>query len=71
MVPHLVRPLVGYRPGRLLPASMLGGAVLLLVADIAVRIVSPGQELKLGVVTAFVGAPFFLWLLLSNRRQGL
>lgn len=71
VVPHLVRPLVGYRPGRLLPASMLGGAVLLLVADIAVRIVSPGQELKLGVVTAFVGAPFFLWLLLSNRRQGL
>ncbi|MEM1160090.1 MAG: iron ABC transporter permease [Pseudomonadota bacterium] len=70
VVPHLLRPLVGGRPSRLLLASALGGAVMLLAADIAVRVITPGQELKLGVLTALVGAPFFLWLILK-RRGGL
>jgi iron complex transport system permease protein len=69
VVPHLLRPLTGYRPARLLPASALGGAVLTLAADIAVRLVSHHNEIKLGVVTALVGAPFFLWLVLAERRR--
>lgn len=69
IVPHLLRPLVGHRPSRLLPASALGGAAFLLAADIAVRVVMPDRDLKLGVVTALLGAPFFLWLLISLRRR--
>ncbi|MCL6251567.1 iron ABC transporter permease [Altererythrobacter sp. KTW20L] len=67
VVPHLLRPLVGHRPAYLLPVSALGGALLLLVADIAVRLVTPGAELKLGVLTALVGAPFFMWLVVRSR----
>ena len=68
VVPHLLRRFVGYQPGRLLMPSALGGAVLMLAADLVVRLVSTGIELKLGVVTALVGAPFFLSLVLSTRR---
>ena len=68
VVPHLLRRFVGYQPGRLLMPSALGGAVLVLAADLVVRLVSSGIELKLGVVTALVGAPFFLSLVLSTRR---
>jgi iron complex transport system permease protein len=68
VVPHLLRPFVGYQPGRLLLPSAVGGAVLVLAADLVVRLVSTGIELKLGVVTALVGAPFFLSLVLSTRR---
>jgi iron complex transport system permease protein len=67
VVPHLLRPLVGHRPSRLLPASALGGAVLLVAADILVRLVTPGTELRLGVVTALIGAPFFLQLVMRAR----
>ncbi|MCH8918408.1 MAG: iron ABC transporter permease, partial [Proteobacteria bacterium] len=69
VVPHLLRPLVGHRPGALLPASALGGATLTLIADVAVRLLSPGRELKLGVLTALVGGPFFLWLIVAYRRR--
>ncbi len=69
VVPHLLRPLVGAKPSRLLMASALGGAVLLLAADIAVRVLMPGRELKLGVLTAIIGAPFFLWLVFKYRRR--
>ncbi|MEM1044938.1 MAG: iron ABC transporter permease [Pseudomonadota bacterium] len=69
IVPHLLRPLVGHKPGRLLPASALGGAAFLLAADVLVRIVMPERDLKLGVVTAILGTPFFLWLLLTLRRH--
>ncbi|SNS27795.1 MULTISPECIES: iron ABC transporter permease [unclassified Azospirillum] len=69
IVPHLLRPLAGYQPSRLLPLSALGGAALLLAADIAVRLGGPGPELKLGVVTALLGAPFFLALVLRHRRN--
>lgn len=68
VVPHLLRPLVGHQPGRLLPASAFGGAALLLAADIVVRLLPAGPELKLGVVTALIGAPFFLFLVLRTRR---
>jgi iron complex transport system permease protein len=68
VVPHILRPLVDYRPGRLLIASALGGALLTLAADILVRLMTPSGELKLGVVTAIVGAPIFLHLVLRMRR---
>lgn len=71
VVPHLLRPLVGSLPSRLLPASALGGACVLMTADILVRVVAPGRDLKLGVLTAIVGAPFFLWLVYRTRRQML
>ena len=67
VVPHLLRGLVAQDPWRLLPASALGGACLLLAADIAVRLAPTGAELKLGVATALVGAPFFLWQVLRLR----
>ena len=69
VVPHLLRPLVGHTPGRLLAASALGGAALLMAADIMVRLLPTGIELKLGVVTALVGAPFFLWLIFRARTE--
>ena len=69
VVPHLLRPLVGHCPSRLLLASALGGAALLLAADILVRVLPTGMELKLGVVTALVGAPFFLWLIFRARTE--
>lgn len=69
VVPHLLRPFVGHRPSALMPASALGGAILLLAADIAVRLFAPDRELKLGVLTALVGAPFFLALVLRMRRS--
>lgn len=69
IVPHLLRPLVGHRPSALLPLSALGGSALTLAADTAVRLMSPGRELKLGVLTALVGAPFFLFLVLRLRRR--
>ena len=69
VVPHVLRPLVGHRPAALLPVSALGGALLLLLADIAVRLVTPGTELRLGVLTALIGAPFFFWLVVAQRRR--
>ncbi len=68
VVPHILRPLVRYDPAKLLVASALGGALLLLWADILVRLIPVEQELKLGVLTALLGAPFFLWLIFRLRR---
>lgn len=70
VVPHVLRPFVGHRPGRLLLVSGLGGAVLLLGADIGVRLIGVQPELKLGVVTAVVGAPFLFSLIYRLRREG-
>lgn len=67
VVPHLLRPLTGGAPSRLLPAAALGGAALLLAADIAVRLIAPERDLKLGVLTALVGAPMFFWLVWRSR----
>jgi len=67
IVPHLIRPFVQHQPSKLLLSSGLGGAALLLAADIFVRAVPLGPELKLGVVTALIGAPFFLVLVLRAR----
>jgi iron complex transport system permease protein len=67
--PHLVRPLVDSRPRQiLLPAALLG-AVLLLGADIATRLIHIGPELKLGVLTSLIGTPFFFWLVVRMRKN--
>ena len=69
VVPHLVRPLTNRMPGSLILPSGLGGAALLLAADVAVRVVIPARELNVGVLTALIGAPFFLWLVARARRE--
>lgn len=69
VVPHLLRPLVGHVPRNLLVASGLGGAILTLAADIAVRLIDTQPELKLGVITAIIGAPFLLSLIWRLRRD--
>ncbi len=68
VVPHLLRPLVAYQPGRLLTVSALGGGAMLLAADIAARLFPAGVDIKVGVLTALVGAPFFLYLIIKTRR---
>lgn len=68
VVPHLLRPVVHAQPGRLLPLSLAGGAALLLLADILVQSLPGAQELQLGVITAALGGPFFLYLLLKKRH---
>lgn len=69
IVPHLLRPFVGARPGALLLPSALGGAVLVLAADVLVRLTPGANEVKLGVAMAALGGPFFFALLLSMRRR--
>ncbi len=69
IVPHLLRPLVGNLPSKLLIPSAFAGGAMVLAADIAVRFSPGAQELKLGVAMTLIGAPFFLMLLLKMRRQ--
>lgn len=69
VVPHTLRLLIGPEHRRLLPASALLGGALLVLADIAARLVVVPAELPIGIVTALVGAPVFLWLLLSRSRS--
>ena len=68
IVPHLIRLLAGPNHRLLLPASALGGAALLLLADLAARTMVSPAELPLGVLTAFLGGPFLLFLMLRTRR---
>lgn len=69
VTPHLVRPLVGGRPGALLIPSAIAGAVVTLAADIVVRLIPASVEIRLGVAMAAVGAPFFLLVLLRDRSR--
>ncbi|SMX24818.1 FecCD family ABC transporter permease [Boseongicola aestuarii] len=71
VVPHILRPLTGGLPSRLLPASALGGAAMVLLADSAAQGLLPDRDLKLGVLTAFIGAPVFLHLIFRTRRAGV
>ncbi|MGB7374809.1 FecCD family ABC transporter permease [Pontixanthobacter sp.] len=68
IVPHLTRPFTDRRPSSLIVPSALAGALLVLVADSAVRILPTVTELRLGIALSLIGAPFFLWLLLRMRR---
>lgn len=69
VTPHLIRPFVKYDPARLLIPSALAGAVLITFADILVRLLPTDREMKLGVLTALVGTPFFLYLVIKTRRK--
>ena len=69
VIPHLLRPFVGHRPGRLLVPSAFGGALLVLLADVLVQSFHSPSELKLGVVTSLLGAPFFLAIVLGARSR--
>jgi iron complex transport system permease protein len=66
--PHLVRPFVGYQPSRTLLPSALLGATLLLLSDIGTRVIHTNTELRLGVITSLLGAPFFFWLVMRLRK---
>jgi iron complex transport system permease protein len=68
VAPHLVRPFVGYSPRRVLLPATLAGALLLLCADIAARLVHTNPELRLGVFTSLLGTPFFFWLVARIRK---
>lgn len=68
VVPHLLRLVIGADHRRLVPATALGGAVLLLLADTLARTLAAPAEIPVGILTAVVGAPVFLWLL--NKRLG-
>src|SRR3954463_10471909 len=68
VAPHLMRPLIGHDPARLLLPSALAGSALLLAADIAVRIIPSTSDIKVGVLTSIIGVPFFLYLIMRERR---
>jgi len=71
VAPHLVRARVGFRPGATLLPSMLAGAILVLAADILVRLMPTAFELQLGVVTSLVGAPFLVRVIRRSRAAWL
>lgn len=71
IVPHILRPIVGYRPDRLLLSSGLGGAILLILADCLIQHLPLGQELNLGVLTALLGGPIFIFILYRMHRMGV
>jgi iron complex transport system permease protein len=68
VAPHLVRPLMGHQPSRVLVPAALCGALLLLFADIVTRLIHVGAEMKLGVLTSLIGTPFFFWLVVRLRK---
>jgi iron complex transport system permease protein len=69
VVPHMLRLIVGPDNRVLLPLSALGGALFMLGADTTARTIAAPAEIRVGVITAFVGAPFFLFLLAKNRTR--
>jgi iron complex transport system permease protein len=69
VAPHLMRPLVNHDPARLLLPAGLAGSALLLAADIAVRIIPASSDIKVGVLTSIIGVPFFLYLILRQRKS--
>ncbi|HEX7556672.1 MAG TPA: iron ABC transporter permease [Leptolinea sp.] len=71
IVPHLIRMLWGNDYRKLIPLSILGGAALLLAADILARRIAAPQEIPVGIITALTGAPFFLFVLRRSRRQNV
>lgn len=70
IVPHIMRMLVGTNHKILLPASAVAGAIFLVLCDLISRVVAIPYELGVGIITALIGAPYFLYLLLRSRRKG-
>ncbi len=69
IVPHILRPHVGQSPSQLLLPSLFGGAAMVLIADVGLRLLAPQGDLRLGVLSALIGAPFFLWRVLRSRLE--
>ena len=69
IVPHMVRLLIGPDHRWLLPVSALAGGILLLIADTLARVIIAPVELPTGILTAILGAPFFIMLLIQQRRE--
>ena len=69
VIPHILRLLLGPDNRVLIPMSALGGAVFVILADTVARMIIEPAEFRVGVLTAFVGAPFFILLLIKNKRQ--
>ena len=69
VIPHLMRLVVGPGHRLLLPGAALGGAIFLVWCDLLARTLVPAEELRLGIITAFVGGPFFLHLLLREQKR--
>ena len=69
VVPHMIRPFVGQEPGRTLVPSAIGGALLLVLSDLFARLMPTASDIRLGVVTALLGAPLFLWLIIKTRGE--
>jgi len=70
VAPHLVRPLVGHQPSKVLVPATLTGAIIVVLADIATRVIRfGGPPINLGVFMSLIGAPFFLWLVLHVRSR--
>ena len=70
LVPHLLRLLVGPDHRVLVPASALGGAVFLLCCDLVGRTVAPPFQIRVGIITAVLGSPYLLWLVVRSQRRG-
>ncbi len=71
LMPHLFRLLVGPDHRILMPAAALGGSLLLILADLIGRIIAPPFEIRVGIITALLGSPYFLYLILHYQRKGL
>jgi iron complex transport system permease protein len=69
IVPHALRPFVGVNHGRLVPAALLAGGTFLVLCDVLARVVPGRGEIPLGVITGFIGAPVFLFLLIKLRKE--
>lgn len=70
IVPHMIRMIIGPSHWNLLLASALGGASFLIIADLISRLAIRPAEIQIGIITAFFGAPFFLYLILKNKKKG-
>lgn len=70
IVPHVMRLWFGADYRKLIPLSIIGGAIALLISDVIARVVLAPQEIPVGIVTALAGAPFFLWVLRRTKNQG-
>ena len=71
IVPHMIRLLIGPSHRLLIPASVLGGGLFLIVADLVSRLLIRPAELQIGIITAFFGAPFYIYLIILNKRKEL
>ncbi|MGN7476261.1 FecCD family ABC transporter permease [Solibacillus silvestris] len=71
IVPHMIRLLIGPSHKYLIPASILGGAIFLILADLIARLLIRPAEIQIGIITAFFGAPFFIYLIILNKRKEL